>query len=238
MFTDSLMDRYPAVQYHQQPICQADFTGHLTKIFYAGDSKKVAEAVPRRLATAPPRDGDSDDEDNDDGFLTCSSRGSRGSRGSKDSLGEADRAAPAAPAAPTAPADKERDREQRKRERQEKREKLRADVGAVRGKSPVAAGADEDDNRLAVVKDSEIVHGKRPVESAHQWIKSNPTSPLIDSVEWMSRAVRTQAGRDAFIGELNQFRSKKVRPFATAALTNSNASHTTLHLNAFAVSAG
>ena len=46
---------------------------------------------------------------------------------------------------------------------------------------------------------------------ALEWLKSNPESYLIDAVEGISRAIKTQAGRDAFTAELNQFRSKKVR---------------------------
>eukprot|EP01032_Pedospumella_encystans_P009944 gene9944-11660_t len=45
---------------------------------------------------------------------------------------------------------------------------------------------------------------------ALEWLKSNPESYLIDAVEGISRAIKTQAGRDAFTSELNQFRSKKV----------------------------
>jgi len=46
---------------------------------------------------------------------------------------------------------------------------------------------------------------------ALEWLKGNPESYLIDAVEGISRAIKTQAGRDAFTAELNQFRSKKVR---------------------------
>lgn len=45
---------------------------------------------------------------------------------------------------------------------------------------------------------------------ALDWLKSNPHSDLIQAVEGISKAIKTQAGRDAFTTELNQFRSKKV----------------------------
>lgn len=45
---------------------------------------------------------------------------------------------------------------------------------------------------------------------ALEWLQGNPHSSLIDAVEWICRAIKTQAGRDAFTTELNQFRSRKV----------------------------
>ena len=45
---------------------------------------------------------------------------------------------------------------------------------------------------------------------SYEWMEQNPHSYLRDAVEWLARAVKTQAGRDAFITELNQFRSRKV----------------------------
>lgn len=45
---------------------------------------------------------------------------------------------------------------------------------------------------------------------ALDWLRSNPHSYLIDAVEGISRAIKTQAGRNAFTTELNQFRSQKV----------------------------
>jgi hypothetical protein len=45
---------------------------------------------------------------------------------------------------------------------------------------------------------------------ALEWLKGNPHSSLIEAVEWICRAIKTQAGRDAFTTELNQFRSRKV----------------------------
>lgn len=44
----------------------------------------------------------------------------------------------------------------------------------------------------------------------HEWLQSNPDQPAVEAVEWISRAVKSQSGRDVFISELNQFRSKKV----------------------------
>lgn len=45
----------------------------------------------------------------------------------------------------------------------------------------------------------------------NDWLQSNPPKELVESVDWISKTiVHSQVGRDAFITELNQFRSKQV----------------------------
>jgi hypothetical protein len=60
-------------------------------------------------------------------------------------------------------------------------------------------------NRSARITKSDLHCG------ALDWLRGNPHSSMIAAVEWLSRAIKTQAGRDAFTTELNQFRSRKVR---------------------------
>jgi hypothetical protein len=88
-------------------------------------------------------------------------------------------------------------------------------------KNPVAESSPEGDspetvdrkanNRSARITKSDLHCG------ALDWLRSNPNSSMIAAVEWLSRAIKTQAGRDAFTTELNQFRSRKVRPEPGAA---------------------
>lgn len=59
-------------------------------------------------------------------------------------------------------------------------------------------------------KHLDALSDKHSHSAGYGWLRSNPDPSLVEAVEWMCRAVKSQSGRDIFIAELNQFRSKKV----------------------------